>query len=148
MTTKNCEGHERLLSRQLDEDLPVEQQQELNNHLANCSACREFSTALAEQRKLLRSLPDVAVPESGHVATAEPKWWQRRLSMPLPVAAAIALVAIGGWLMALRSPNEQNFERPNAPDLVRSVEIVRVPAVQAVRVETNDEKVNKSKEIL
>jgi anti-sigma factor RsiW len=148
MTTKHCEDYEQLLSRQLDEDLPADQLQVLQNHLADCSACREFRTELTEQRRLLRSLPDFAVPEKRFAATIVPKWWQRRFSIPFPVAAAIALVALGGWLLALRSPSEQNFKLPAAPTLVCSVEIVRVPAVQAVRVETNNKKLNDSKEIL
>lgn len=148
MNTKECEYFERLLSSRLDEELPNAQKQELDNHLADCRACREFDADLIEQRRILRSLPDVVVPEGWQSASVRPKWWRSRLSVPFPVAAAIALVAIGGWITALRSPGETSVDVPETPIMVRSVEIVRVPAVEAIRVDADDMKKGNKEEVL
>ncbi len=148
MNTKDCEYFERLLSSRLDEELPNAQKQELDNHLADCRACREFDANLIEQRRILRSLPDVIVPEGWQSTPIKPKWWRSRLSVPFPVAAAIALVAIGGWLMALRAPGETSVGVPDTPIVVRSVEIVRVPAVQATRVDADEMKKDNKEEVL
>lgn len=148
MSTKDCEYFERLLSSRLDEELPNAQKLELDNHLAGCRACREFDADLTEQRRILRSLPDVIVPEGRQSTSIKPKWWKSRLSVPVPVAAAIALVAIGGWLLALRSPDETRIDVPAAPIMVRSVEVVRVPAVQATKVEADEMKKDIKEEVL
>ena len=148
MNTKECEYFERLLSSRLDEELPNAQKQELDNHLADCRACREFDADLIQQRRILRSLPDVVVPEGWKSESIKPKWWKSRLSVPFPVAAAIALVAIGGWLMALRSPVKTSIDVPATPIMVRSVEIVRGPAVEATRVEADDMKKDIKEEVL
>ncbi len=148
MNTKDCEYFERMLSSRLDEELPNAQKQELDNHLADCRACREFDANLIEQRRVLRSLPDVIVPAGWQSTSIKAKWWKSRLSVPFPVAAAIALVAIGGWLMALRSPSETNVDVPATPIMVRSIEIVRVSAVEATRVEADDMKKDIKEEVL
>ncbi len=148
MNTKGCEYFERLLSSRLDEELPSAQKLELDNHLAGCSSCRAFDAELAEQRRILRSLPDVEVPVGWQAASIRPKWWRSRLSVPFPAAAAIALVAIGGWLMALRSPIETSLDEPATPIMVRSVETVRVPPVPAIRESTDDLKRDNKEEVL
>ena len=139
MNTKDCEYFEQRLSSRLDEELPSEQQHELENHLAVCPSCRDFDIELTSQRRILQSLPDVVVPDGFRAVPNTLKWWRRRLSLPLPVAAAIALIAIGGWLLALRSPAKSNIEMSVTPIMVHSVETVRVPAVQAVRVESEQD---------
>jgi len=146
MNTKDCEYFEQLLSSRLDESLTIEQEQELENHLAECPSCRDFDIELTSQRRILQSLPDVVVPDGFRTIPDKTKWWRRRLSLPMPVAAAIALVAIGGWLLALRSPAKSNIEMSETSIMVHSVETVRVPAVQAIRVESEQDKSKNNEE--
>lgn len=146
MNKKDCEHIEQLLSRRLDEELTSSQESEIAAHIADCQTCRDFETALAGQRQILRMLPDVAVPDEWSSTINEVRWWRRRLSLPLPVAAVFALVAIGGWLIALNARSDNPVQVSDAPTLVHSIETVQVPAVTAVRVENDNDKSNDDKE--
>lgn len=105
-----------LLSGYLDEDLPREQTQSLEAHLAACAACRAVLDDLRQVRERAGSLVDPPVPDDlwAGIATrigaagstsdtprasrvfALPAWHRRALTFSLPQLAAAAFLLVCG----------------------------------------------------
>lgn len=142
---KDCEYFERLVSDRLDSAVSSEEAAELKVHLATCQSCSEFATGVIRQRELLRALPEIKM--SVLEAATPLRWWQRRLVIPIPIAAALALIAISGWLIVFGSPDGKVEMVKNSSPVVRSIEIIRVEAVQAVQI-SDDNSDGKKDEVL
>lgn len=102
---KTCEYYQRLLSESLDDDLTEEQADEVEKHLIDCVACRAFQRISKNQAVLTRQLPMVDCSDNDGKVNDLSKpaylkqFWSARLSVPLPVAAAVLLLVLGisGW---------------------------------------------------
>jgi anti-sigma factor RsiW len=150
---KNCQDFERLISAQMDGAISQAEEAALNEHLRECRECREFQESAKEYRQLLRSLPEAedeaSVSVRGAVDSKPRSFWGRRLAMPVPIAAVLALVMLVGWLLALFPPGERASQRPTKSMLVQSVEIVQVtPATATLVGAGNNDSANKKKESL
>jgi anti-sigma factor RsiW len=139
MMDKQCERFERLISDALDGEISSTDETALRTHLSQCEKCRDFQGSAILCRERLRSLPDLALDSSDSYSsvriTGTSRFWIRRVSLPIPVAAALAAFMIAGWLMALRPIAMSAAAPPSRPVLVRSVEIIRVEPAQVAPVE-------------
>ena len=114
----NCSEAEPLLSEALEGELDDAVRAELRAHVTSCPSCRELRDALAEVVAALREYPEVA-PSAGladRVAAASFRQARGRGLHPTaagrtahwpawaqPLAAGLALVAVGGFLLTSRS---------------------------------------------
>ena len=107
----SCERWEPLYSAFLDEELPTEEHEELREHLAICSACREELESLQSISRALSVGPDSVESDPGfmvrfrakreaELGAAGPGFFWRWLAVRLaPLAVAAILVAIAAiWL--------------------------------------------------
>jgi len=93
---------QQILSVYIDEELPSPWKEKLEHHLTECSACRERVESFLHFRELLKK--DTTIKQE---VIKEKVWqklasrqgirhhkriWQRRLSIPLPAAAAAVLI--------------------------------------------------------
>lgn len=62
MAVISCERAWELLSRQLDEPLSPQEEQELEEHLAACPSCRKDQEELAQMKEALQDLEEVQAP--------------------------------------------------------------------------------------
>jgi len=97
-----------IISAYLDGEIEPPWEKAVTEHLATCQACRSLYARLAETRRALREEPLAdwrapmervrrALHEHAPSPPREPKVWERRVSVPLPVAAlAAALVLFCG----------------------------------------------------
>ncbi len=135
---RDCERFERLISDSLDGEISSTDEVELREHLSHCRECRGFQESAIECRERLRSLPDSAsgALEWHSTASSDDKgrFWGKRVSLPVPVAAMFAALMLAGWLLALRPTGPSTTTSPPRPVLVRSVEIIRVEPAQAAPV--------------
>lgn len=138
---RTCDEFERIISDQLDSELPEAEARALSKHLRDCASCREFADSCRRVRDVIQRLPQPTEAASvlPSQRTVNVPWWQRRLSVPIPVAAGIAILLIGGWTLLLRTP-ETPAGRSRETGMVQAVEVIRVkPAVaQPKEPETTD----------
>lgn len=138
---RTCDEFERLISDQLDRELPEAEARALSEHLRDCASCRAFAESCRRVRDVIQRLPQPTEAASvlPSQRTVNMPWWRRRLSVPVPVAAGIAILLIGGWTLLLRTP-ETPAGRSRNTGLVQAVEVIRVkPAVaQPEQPETTD----------
>jgi len=97
-----CPDHQ-LLSAYYDEELDPVREKQIDEHLVDCSACRERLASFATLSGELMSLPIPDLEESqarswraiqaGRKA-AVVTIWHKRLSVPMPVAAAAAAALV------------------------------------------------------
>ena len=134
----DCERYRRLLSQQQDEPLPNDRDSGLQQHLAACDRCRKFAKDLEHQREILADLPHLATDTltlPADSATARPnlafRLWRARLSVPVPLAAAL-LAAVIGWGL-LSSIDLDRSETKQIPG-ERKVRVLHLDPVSAVRV--------------
>ncbi len=128
---RTCVEFERLISDQLDSELPEAEARALSEHLRDCASCREFADSCRRVRDVIQRLPQPteAAPSLLPQRAVNVPWWRRRLSVPMPVAAGIAILLIGGWTLLLRTPDTAAGRSRNT-GLVQAVEVIRVkPAV-------------------
>jgi anti-sigma factor RsiW len=112
------------ISLLIDGELPFDEEGRVRQHLASCHACQEAQKNflhLREQIKSYESEPDLAAERrvlQAALASAKPRWWQRRVSLPAPVFAllVIALLAVAAWTALTRAGNR----RPEPERLTRS----------------------------
>jgi hypothetical protein len=116
-----CPEHQ-ILSVYLDGELPSPWKEKMENHLAGCLACRkkleafravsgamkagEMSMPESAKERVWRNLEagrQGALPARGHRA---PSIWRKSVSIPLPAAAAAALLIVLGALWLLRPAGE------------------------------------------
>jgi len=115
-----CEEVQAAISAYADGEIHTDEEGAMFAHIAVCPQCRAFLRSVLDLRNAIASAEPVAVPETldGDVlairpgaahapATQRRRWlaelWMRRLSIPLPSAAlvAIALVSITIFTLSL-----------------------------------------------
>ena len=94
----NCEEFQKLISVCLDEPLTTEQQNELDEHVAQCADCRIFQESAINLRGLIRSLPFQSM---AHPLRRSSPWWRRKIALPFPAVAAGILLIVASWLTHL-----------------------------------------------
>ncbi|MEO0081040.1 MAG: zf-HC2 domain-containing protein [candidate division WOR-3 bacterium] len=101
-----CNKVRRALSRLIDQDLGQSEKVMIEQHLADCAACRAELEALQADAELLR-LADSPEPPPYLVARtmaeirAEVKVSRPFWARAIPVAAAVLLAAVGAWCGAI-----------------------------------------------
>jgi anti-sigma factor RsiW len=139
-----CELYEERLSALVDNELPEGEAESLFRHLSACLDCRQsLRRALELRSDLKEEVPPMAPKEldervlqvvsnakrySGNRRAMPILRWKRRISLPLPVAAALSviLVAAGVTLSML-------WSRPgNAPSetQIQTVYVTTLPAME------------------
>jgi len=114
-----------LISIYLDNELPSPWKEKLESHLAECSSCREKLDGfkklfnrnnLAEEQKMMEETKDIVwqkLQAQRKLSVRKPvrhNVWQRKLSIPIPAAAAAALLLIFGTAVWVRSgSNNVNY---------------------------------------
>lgn len=131
----SCQDAERWLSARRDDDVPDDDREALEEHLASCSSCAERSERFESTFDAVRTLPRHPVPVSLREAVFEA--WEEREGESAPrtavsamrwsrwAAAALVLISIGGLLgyleLRFRDMNDRLVEvrsaaRDSAPD--------------------------------
>lgn len=87
-------GFEEDVSALFDGELPEEEAARVRAHMEGCASCRPLLDDFESVRAQVRSL---------RVTTS---WWRRRVSIPLPLAAALALLIVAAPFVAYRRPEE------------------------------------------
>lgn len=139
-----CDEYQEQVSALIDNELADKESELLFTHLSECAACRATLRSELELRATLREdVPPLAPRELdervlSNVSRAERKpkaprmmrraVWQRTVSMPWPIAAAIAaLFLIGGLAVtSIWSP----FDKLPAEPQVRVVYVTTLPTVE------------------
>ena len=107
-----CEMHEKQISALIDHELGDEEMGPLFAHLSTCPTCRGSLQSVLDLRSDLGEQPPLIAPkeldEKVLHSEMRPKLfasdrkpisllvWKRRISMPVPIAAAIMIVLIAG----------------------------------------------------
>lgn len=135
---KNREYFERLISDMLDGPLPDEKADELERHLAESPESVRFLRDALDQSRLFQRLPEVGMsrPLAGKQQHGMSRIWGLRLAVPLPVAAAVAILLAGlAWVTVKPSavPSEQKAQ-PESQTTVQYVQIEKLAPVSAVLV--------------
>jgi anti-sigma factor RsiW len=138
---KECEYFERLISDSMDDLLSADSKAELVDHLLGCERCRQFEEILLAQRQLLQGLPEPAgwnSPRMGDISIEQDRrpLWKRRISVPFPMAAVLAIVMLAGWLLAFGGPSFNKQVDLRRETSSRAVEIIRLAPRSAVKVDT------------
>ncbi|CAM3271051.1 zf-HC2 domain-containing protein [Filibacter tadaridae] len=124
----------------LDEDIRPEEERELQEHLANCSECKEIMDGLEESISFLKSATQIKAPAGfvDGVIARLPKeksqvGAQRFLRRhPLLSAAAMFLLLMSATLFSSYG-NDQHFSVSKQPNLVVQGETVLVPAGETIK---------------
>jgi anti-sigma factor RsiW len=131
-----------ILSVYIDGELPSPWKEKMEGHLSQCPQCRQLL-----ERYRLGSIPESAVPAAAETAAHERVWqkieagiarksaagqavfWERRLSVPLPAAAAAAAVLfIAFALLWTRKPAVE----VSAPGMTFASEELDAPGIVPV----------------
>lgn len=124
----------------LDGDISHDEEQELNQHLESCLACKEIMTSLNDAVLFIESATPVEAPVGfvEGVMTRLPKEksqagiqrWLR--SHPLIAAAAMFVVLMSASLFS-NYGNDQHFSVTKQPNLIVEGEMVLVPEGEVVQ---------------
>ncbi len=93
-------GFEEEVSALFDGELPEGDAARVRAHVASCASCRELLGDFESVRAQVRSL---------RVTTS---WWRRRVSIPLPLAAALALLVVAAPFAAYRRAGPPRVAAP------------------------------------
>lgn len=99
-----CARFEEQLALYVENDLPPVETAEVDEHLADCSACRGFLEEMRASQFLLKDLADEAIPEAAlatlraRVVVSPPQGIQHRLAWLGALAAGLAAVAIASMV--------------------------------------------------
>ncbi len=148
----DCRKMECYLSEYVDGELSARDRRRLEAHLEKCPDCKNELRRMADEiaflrnklssfqlsrenrselkKSILANLPEAYPSEVERLAAARVPWWERRISVPLPVAALV--VAVLCALVVLQLP----FRMRGAPDSIASspVELPRVKTHERERV--------------
>lgn len=136
----NCDVYEEQLSALMDNELGDEQAKSLFGHLNTCEACRGAFRSAQDLRSSLREqVPPMApaeldqkimslIPHTkryiGDRKAARIVGWRRRVSLPLPVAAIVAiLLVLGSAALSYRLSETQKTQ-------TQTIYITTLPAVE------------------
>lgn len=99
----SCEFEPRV-SLLIDGELPAAERTSVEAHLRDCAGCRQLRRDFGEVGETIRThqpKPERSAAEAldAIVRTQRAGFWNRRVTVPLPVAAAatVALIALGTW---------------------------------------------------
>jgi hypothetical protein len=153
---KNRDYYERLISDSLDRPLSEVEVEELEKALQESPELAEFKAGLIRQAALARSLPELSTSVALKLPCARRDrngiiWslWNVRLSVPVPVAAILALVVVGSVLFGTHTRPV-----PEKPPVMRQavsieyVQVERMKPVKAVLIEQNPKENERDKEEL
>jgi len=141
----SCNDVKTAISAYADGALPPDGEESMFVHLGTCADCRRFLGHVLDTRAAIAAMPRADVPESldrtvlalkpgiAREKTQRSRWladlWMRRLSIPLPSAAIVALALLSITIFSLSlllKPNEVPLmslppvdvcaEHPGAPD--------------------------------
>lgn len=147
---KDCEKIERLISDRLDGEILPADELALQAHLNICEECRHFEESAKLHREHLRSLPDAAIGAPSLDSSERKKdtngFWVRRISLRMPIAAALAVLMLSGWLLALLLNGKSTKTSPSRPILVQSVQIIKARPAQLSSVKPDYDSSLKKKE--
>ena len=135
----NCDTYEEQLSAWMDNEINDEETKSLFGHLHGCQACREaFRSAQRLRLNLREEQPPMAPAEldekvmsliprpriyAGDRKAIRIVAWRRRVSLPLPVAAVVALLLmIGSAAISLKLFESQKTQ-------TQTIYITTLPAV-------------------
>lgn len=119
-----------LLSAYYDGEVASPWKEQIREHVARCDRCRALlkgysslslalnkadetsSSVEASRERIHRSL--------GHQVTPfrEPAFWRRRISLPLPAAAALLILILGGGLLVSRIPDSALTPETSEPSVL------------------------------
>jgi anti-sigma factor RsiW len=107
-----CDMYEEQVSALIDNELNEEEAESLFRHLSTCLSCRRSLRTVLDLRSDLKEQEPPLAPaeldekvlqraasEKRYVGDRKPmamRVWKRRISIPMPVAAAITIVLIAG----------------------------------------------------
>ena len=140
---KDREYFERLISDMLDGPLPDGKADELERHLAESPESVRFLRDALDQSRILQRLPEVAMnrPLEASRRKGVSSVWRLRLAVPLPVAAAVAILVAGLAWVSLRpsgAPSERKSQ-PVSEASVQYVQIEKLAPASAVLVSSSEE---------
>lgn len=128
----SCEDFQKLISVCLDEPLTTEQQNKLDEHVAQCADCRTFQESAINLRGLIRSLPFQSM---AHPLRRPSPWWRRKIALPLPAVAAGILLVIASWLTHLSPTQSKRVESDIEPfTVIEQIDIIELEPVSAVKL--------------
>lgn len=123
----------------LDEELTIEQEQKLREHLQQCKECKRYLHEMKKSVALIQSTSNIQAP-SGFTAkvmanlpkekkTVSFKRWIRRY--PLLTAAALFFILMSGSVFSIWNEDQQ-FSVSKQPNLIVENNIVIVPEGEVV----------------
>jgi anti-sigma factor RsiW len=140
----SCEQFEEQVSAYIDHELRDDEAETLFRHLGGCASCRKAMTVALDLRSGLRDQAPLLAPKELDekvlsVAQSRQSWmpdrvaipvtmWQRRISMRIPVVAAVMFILLFGSFFASSlwlGPSES----ANNPK-VQTVFLMAVPTVE------------------
>jgi len=146
---RECEKVERLISDRLDGEISPADALTLQAHLNRCEECRQFEESSRLCRERLRSLPDVAVDTPTQYSSERTKgtnrFWVKRISLRIPVAAVLAVLMLTGWILALLPSGKSIETSPSHPILVKSVEVIKAQPAQVFSAKADPDNSPKTK---
>lgn len=129
----NCEQFERLISDSLDGQLEEEKRLELESHLPQCPACREFLSAVKADSDRLQKLPVLNCEKSSPYIVGykvRRRAWMRTVSVPLPLAASILVILLGWGTLGWFRPAPPSHRAVSGDRRIENVRIERLKPAQ------------------
>lgn len=139
----NCEHCRQLISALVDKELTEGERGSLDEHLAQCSECAQYSEQIRELERLTAEWESSAMPREIEQAILDrakqkrhgwlPRLWSGSYRIPRPVAWAAAVLLLVLAVDAVRGPSipEQTGPANGGPVLVR-------PAVHKIVLTESD----------
>jgi hypothetical protein len=143
---KDREYYERLISDSLDRELSQAETEELKQALQHYPDLAQFQQEVMKQAEILRSLPEFSTPATlvlsrEHVTRPGlfRSLWNRRVSVPLPIAALLLLVFVGVWLLGVfANPLAKAPVTKHGLQGIEYVQIERLKPATAVLIQQNE----------
>jgi hypothetical protein len=126
----NCTEYREWASLFLDGELETHQQVDLFKHLAQCAECQSFIDVLLHAREAQRAerIPFPSDLDDRIISGLTPPWviapartanfWKRTIALPVPFAAAIAIILIAALTMVFFN---RSVERQTLPAFVHQI---------------------------
>ncbi len=139
---KNCEHYQKLLSDYHDDNR--EYSDDLNRHVKECRDCQSFAETIKNNSALISDLTIQSMPnrskayeEKGIISSIK-SIYKRRISIPVPVAAVIAIIMFG-WIVTDTFVDEpvQKNKPSHEIKYYEKIEFVKFIPVSAVELKNN-----------
>lgn len=150
---KDREYYERLISDSLDRQLTSEEVAELERALRTDSDLARFRQDLITQSEAARRLPALELDRP--LRTSQPQvetmgiWrrlWTRRISIPLPAAASLALIILGAGVYGILSSRSTTRDARQPVGKVEYVQIERLKPAEARLIDSEAVKESSTEE--